>query len=715
MILKDTFPNFYNESSKEGLNLWQTEFADVDFATIDIMVATELQQIAQVEIEDFNRVSKIFLEDCIAAKRHYSDVEKEKLNYLQFINAATAAGLNCHQSLFQNAHDWLIWTLSDEINYGNEVKFDDKRLTDFLNSKNEFISQNALGVIFYWLGNLFYYSWHRGGLKEFADEYYNRFIILVKSYFRKGIPPELGQDQFINTVCHMLAWAINNKKDTAADLATSVEFIFPQVSELNQKKIAMQLATGGAKFTTKKSDVWAKIGLDHFATLLGKHDKLHLHSIYYTNHLDELETDFSEMLGAISTYKDSISHISPIEAKYERAKIFGVIRGLIKKCLEEGKAKLASEVLCSYAGVDEELQALEHQLFIVVNYDRGVLLTSDTSLEKLENNFSQTFVDLIVESNRFLSAKVILDDLPGFNLEEPENLGVPVKSRGREFESKLINHYQFDKLTSDSLNAVESMIVLPGLQHPIQALMMKYMGTTLPINASLEKSLPSRKCNKVLLWCFGTRSSDIEAKLVRGILSASGIEVEVADILSETKESFLMKYYSSEYDLIWLATHGEYNHELPHKSTIEILPEYTIELSELQNTISGSDKQRMIFLNICDGATASTLNALYDIGFGASICGASQAVLSHIWPIEIESALIYGLVYAHFISGGKNYWEAYELTVKTILKGNGDVFRIIDEIVEKYDSEGEAVRLLVNLDKNIRDNIYYWGSGVFYN
>jgi hypothetical protein len=711
MQVGQAFPNTRTGSGVPQHPIWHVELSLASLYNFDALLGQILEMRSRIGMDEFNQIAKNIIEDCIAAKLSCSEDELIRLDFIQFSNAVECASFNAGRGEFTNTHDYLVWALVDEINYGAEASFQLERISAFLASNDTFIALNAMPTLFQWLEILFYYSRHHGGLQSLSDLVYENYLTLIQGLLSNGIPQSLDAGLLVNATCQMLSWGINNKKTSVSSLVQGLESILASQNEENRKTISIQLAAGGAVHSTKTSAEWAEDALNHFPDLLTGHEAVHLYAIFYSDNLETLVADTTNWKEATETYTQSLLQVGSVSLKYERSRIFGTIQGLIIRFLEEGKAKLAISLICDFYDIDEECRNDEDILFLLPNYRHGPLYAKQGNPLTFDRLSDEQYVDVVLQSNRFLSATVTLNDVPDFPLEEPQRLGIPVKEEGERFEELLQEFYQFDKIPTDFLDNLQSMIIVPGYQHPIQSMMLKTVGKTIPINASLQASRPFRECSRVLLWCYGTMTSDLEKVIVAQILGSAGLSVEIADILNESKDSFLTEYSSEDYDLIWVATHGNYDHHQPHKSTISILPEIEILLEELISLNPTTDNSRMLFLNICDGATASTLNSLYDIGFGASLSGHSQVVLSHIWPVETVPAMVYGVLYAHFLSSGKDFWAAFTSTIQKLLEGKESV---IDTIIEYYHGD-DMKDILDQLDDALESNIYYWGSGVFYN
>ena len=710
MKLIDVFPSLF----ANGGNIMQ--LSELDFSKIELnevmLLLTTITQKDHEKIEGKVKDYKGLLENILEAKKVASGEELAKLNFLQFDLCTEMASDLGHRGQFMDCHDWLIYSLSDEINYGETTDFQIQRLKEFLESKDPYTSQNALLIILQWQRILFYYSRHHGGLIDFASSVDDYHSFIIMGLLSGKLPRVAPLEIIVTGASQILAWRINNKKENASEIAVSLADLYEsEISTETKKLIAIQLAFGGYQYTKRTSAEWSALVLTEFEALLNPVEEMQILARFYEEKMDLLAANPDKLYVSIDKYIGTIQSIDPIHRKYEKARIFNVITGVLLKCLENGHFEIANKIISRFYEVDNEILITQNQLYLISNYKTGVLFASPLFIITSEQQRPYFYAEVMQQANRFLSTNISLNDYPGFKLEQPKRHGVPILEEGPAFENVIHTHYELKLLIDSGFEELDSMIIIPGVQHPIQSLMIKVLDKTLPICTSFEKSNPCRQIKKALLWCYGTRTSDLEYSLVKKMMESAGIVVDEINILETSKADFISRYSSASYDLIWVGTHGEFEHYKPHESKIDIHPDGKIELREIMGLIPNTESQRLLFLNICDGATASTLNAVYDIGFGASLANRNQAVLSHIWPIEIVNSFIYGVLFAHFLIIGNSFIEAYTNTVKAFLKGKGNINEALLSYIELDEELGYY---LDKLDEDVGNNIYYWSSGAYY-
>lgn len=112
---------------------------------------------------------------------------------------------------------------------------------------------------------------------------------------------------------------------------------------------------------------------------------------------------------------------------------------------------------------------------------------------------------------------------------------------------------------------------------------------------------------------------------------------------SGNQDDFLRMYQSSEFDLIWIDTHGEYDQFNPHRAGLVVAEGAVVQLGQL---IGRAPTQvvgrRLLVLNACDSAASGPIGAPGGLGLASSLASAKQAVVAHFCPVDQRIALVSG-------------------------------------------------------------------------
>jgi hypothetical protein len=178
------------------------------------------------------------------------------------------------------------------------------------------------------------------------------------------------------------------------------------------------------------------------------------------------------------------------------------------------------------------------------------------------------------------------------------------------------------------------MLVLPSLPAPIQGLMVRQRGWTLPLSMSLHAPLPNRQIRRALVWLQGSMFNQREMDELVPRLEASGLSVDVRSQADMTRERFLHDYGSTDFDLVWVGCHGEVNQLAPTEASLLVAPDGGVGLCGprspglLRGTgqkTSGPERLRL--------RCRVSLRGIGDLSLAGAAVGPTQAVVAHLWPI----------------------------------------------------------------------------------
>src|SRR5688572_19224406 len=169
MTIKDTFPLFFFHYHTQHQAFWQGPLTGDQLDNFIEFAEEIFYKNSVFGTDAFHSCVKYLLEDILSSKTKSTNEELEVLHFLQFYISVRSASFLCHHGLFTQAHDWLVWSISDNIDYDTEVSFQLERLDIFFRLKIPFIGNNKIYIYIEWMTTLFYYSAHQGGLKELAS------------------------------------------------------------------------------------------------------------------------------------------------------------------------------------------------------------------------------------------------------------------------------------------------------------------------------------------------------------------------------------------------------------------------------------------------------------------------------------------------------------------------------------------------------------------
>lgn len=164
-------------------------------------------------------------------------------------------------------------------------------------------------------------------------------------------------------------------------------------------------------------------------------------------------------------------------------------------------------------------------------------------------------------------------------------------------------------------------------------------------------------------------------------------------------------------EIVWISSHGEFKHYEPNISKIEFSHKDAISARDFELLVNFNNKRRLLFLNICEGGACTQNGAFCNLGFPNLLVSCNQDVISHLWMVNSHFAYVFGALFAVGISFfDKNFFEAFEYSLKSIYEGKEKILRELDEIhIDLIDLKERINRANVQWT-----NIIETGSPVYY-
>jgi hypothetical protein len=295
---------------------------------------------------------------------------------------------------------------------------------------------------------------------------------------------------------------------------------------------------------------------------------------------------------------------------------------------------------------------------------------------------------------------------PSFVVTRPERPGIPDLDLGAKFDAIASDHLRFDALREliQSTQDATALVMVPGIPLPIQPLMLREMDVVLPLAVSLQQSRRCRPLARAVILGDATMTSPWERNTVASLLRDA--EVSVRSIPSLTREEFGELYCDEDLDLLWITSHGEYNHSYPDKSALVLGENEAVEMDWLASLAVPTGDRRLLVLNVCNGGHSAAHGGLYGFGIAPLLAGPSQTVISHLWPTAPAIAAAFGVVLAVELARGADHLEAFSSAVKTHFSGPDHVL----DVLRARPGDGSRLAEHVSRSSHDLDNIAHWGS-----
>lgn len=326
---------------------------------------------------------------------------------------------------------------------------------------------------------------------------------------------------------------------------------------------------------------------------------------------------------------------------------------------------------------------------------------------------------LLKIKNEFEGTWTVLTD--GDNSEDIySGSGFPNKHNSKNYYNFLKEFYKCEEIASKIklLNSKEKIRIyeVPWINTPIEAMIGQHINGS--ISTLIEgKSLDQSQIKKVLIWSDPDSSlpiSELEKGAVLHILkSKENIDLEIYSNDECSRELFIEKYRDSDFDLIYLMCHGNFNFDNPSASELFISKDDTIQLNELIENMPKRDAKRLLVLNACQtGSSSIRYTGMNFIGFGPSLTNQYQSIIGHLWPVLSIDAMIFGIMLTYYLAESKQWGDAINFARKDLLLNKHDlVDKFIKQLELPYDSD--LIRILEKETVKLNELIS-WGSSCLF-
>lgn len=634
------------------------------------------------------------------------------LQLMQFMVATLCAYEAYRGQELTDVGNWIGWALSPEIGDGLEAKVETARLQAF--EGVPFIATwpelPSLRVMFF--SSFFHYARARTAMRPIAQEFWPLAVLTVR---RAMADTPLVQVQEALLATHLLEWAVKEDQGRAQELTPEVE------SWINNERLTREvrghlcvsMSTLAGKYSTLPAVEWASIALAKFGDVLHQATRLQLHATAAS--VDDTESvDFTlaEMRAVQTEQKSSRSPVNFARyAGYMLDSVFPLIRGAFLA----GKYDLVIEALRAWYLPDAAESATTPSLLITVPFDStGWHVLSSFHHQHVTRDSQQLLERLTRYTNEFYGIAKTVAYADNSNLSIPERPGVPLVDAMVDLEPTLKEVFCCADLDAgvEDPHLISAQLVFPAECNPVQAIQLKAWNRTWPIASSLRTPLPDAPIRRALVWCGGaTMTEEMEAHFVAHVLRSSKVAVEVVVATEVDVLDFMQVYGRADLDLIWVISHGEFDHWLPHDVKLQISHAgVKVGLEALWDAMPVRDTRRLLVLNVCDGARYVEAGAIPRVGLAPGLAGPEQATISHLWPVLPFPSAAFGACLALSLAKGLPFFASYTEAMRRVQAEPP----VLAEVLRNEAGDGlELPQRLANRSDAL-NSIQLWGSAAFY-
>jgi hypothetical protein len=629
--------------------------------------------------------------------------------FAQFIFATEALYKAYENHELTEMGDWIGWAFSEDLVESHTKELHIGRIVDFYSSPTLISWPGFMPTMVKFFGAFYFYARERTAMNNIARDLWVSatlsFETIMKMPAHHIDPPEVFLG--LNLAC----WAAKEAPELAKVFVPQLESTAENDSLPNQFRALLYsgLSTSAGFYSSKTSSEWAQKALVECDDSLRDADKMQLLSTVYAG---TEGGDPSTLLSQIDLVQRHLkSQLEEIAFFRDAAIRSGAIQPFIVKTVNASDTELTLQGLrLWYQLPSDEFSITAKQLYLSIPFGEHGYSSVVGSEKIFIERDSQAFLeDLVHASNKFLGVAKSIAYADNSGLRIPDRIGIPMYGDSTDYESAMKKGYCPSPYLFNSEPLYQ--LILDNECNPVQATQLKEWGKTWPIASSLSIPKPDRKPKNVLIWCGGgSLTEGLEAEAIKQIFERAGATVEVVSYEETAQRDFTTAYEDDCYDVIWVASHGTYDHWSPKKVTMHVAESKSVSLADLWNKAPIREERRLLFLNICDGARFEERGYLPKIGLAPGLACADQATISHLWPVLGYPAAAFGAYLAYYIAEGTSFFDAYKLAMLSVRK---TTYTIAEDLTSKI---GDGFELIQQLRRKEEDysSIEFYGSAAFY-
>ncbi len=530
--------------------------------------------------------------------------------------------------------------------------------------------------------------------------------------------PQFINREDIHLGIYVLTWMAKEQPSMAVELAEKFEgyATSKRLAKWQRYAFALALSTTAGNFSSKGSQYWVNHALDKLNAHATEMDRVQLNAARMrsgTHASDDAEALLSLMDIARSKHSEGQT---PVQIAREAAYAKEQVQPYFVKVLALARGDLILRGLQTWyrQGSIQDSPDPQRILFSMPFGETASSLLCGGKLVELVRETQVPLVKLSMVMDLFLQTYTTVAGADNSNRTIPERPGYPA-----EIQEGLL-----DALTEAYCPAglqvpgdPTAQLILPTDGHPVQATQLSNWGRTWPIASSLARPREDRTVRKALLWGGGGAvSAGMELDMVEHALSSAGIEVVRPNAQIYTEELFFRLYRDADFDLVWVASHGEFDHWKPHEVQLELASELPrVGLEKLWTLAPETEGRRLLVLNICDGARFADPGLLPRVGLAPGMAAGWQATISHLWPVRMYPSAAFGALLGHAISRRLSYFDAYVTALQGLRKYAQDIAADLEQLYGRR-TDGSKFELIERLERQEADfsRIETWGSAAFF-
>ena len=605
--------------------------------------------------------------------------------------------------------DWVGWSLTADLVEGPEQALEVGRLVRFLDPVAR-TWPPFFNIYITWFDHFFYYARARSAMFNIAMFALPIVVPFLQMESRTGVTSTVAK-----AIANVLTWSVQEQPEAAPALIAMLEAVAGNAAADGRARLiaAMTLGSRPGALSVAGRQHWRTVALNDLSQWHEAHERLQLLVEEFGAHDDELL--FREILREIDAHQAWMNVYDPADIEVQRGleAHSTFVQVALHSCLSRRQPDRITALLAHWYRIPDA-DAVESGTLLIQApfFDQGPIMLLGAQFQHTPDDPQGRLVTLTDASNRFFGT---FNSVAGNSTAapyQPDRPGVIDDTWGSAFEELLAQVYVPGPVVLEG-QAFSRQLVIPSKAHPVQAVQLRTSGQSAPIAASFRRPHADRAVRRVALWSGAdSLTEEIERSTVAAMFRASGAEVAVVVSHEASIEQFLDLYQSHNFDVVWLMSHGVFDHYAPKSATIMVdSNEAQIGISDLLARAPTSSERRLLVLNVCDGGRFEEVGVLPRVGLATAVASPAQATISHLWPIQPLAAAAFGALLAQHLARSLSYYDAFAQTHLTLHAGAG---RIVQTLRASGVAEADSLIQRIENATLKFENLAYSGSGAFY-
>jgi hypothetical protein len=700
---KDLFPSLRSHIARD----FDVDLTDSSLV-LALLEAADRVLFESSSLREQEQTALAILSDVDAARQSLSaERALALLDHLQLLVGMQVATRGLAAGDLSATHEWLLRALGIAYGGDDEYEIPIDAIHLYRRHSTDDLRADAAEIAAAWMAVLFAHAWRSGDHRDLATLFFQPSLELLDAGSR--LHPSVGpnSDVGIQLLVHRMQWAVDYAPSAAADARWRLLHAVASgtVSESAERLASLCLACTAPLEGEQHQEQQAEAALARWGSELHAQERLQLLLSAAGGRVERVLEYMPALLNELAEVRAAVDHRSSrvSERLFHQGQSFRMLGPAVRPLAEAGKVISAVKLLTGWVADPDHPQPVEAPLLALLTHPVGTLWATEGRTAPQLGSTHDDMLELTKAINRFLRTTLLFRD-PRFDAEPVTGVpGLPDGNYADEYAKAAIAHLRIDALAALNVRP-ETLVVAPALPIPLQALLLRELDWVPTVSVSYRAPDRDRPLLRVaLLEDVRMETALWEVDLVSALMAGIGATV----VREPASFKAFGKYYEDpSIDLLWLASHAQFEHLRPEQSAI-MLGNDCVGLDALAALREPkSEGRRLIVLNTCDAGMSAPLGGLMGFGLGPSIASPHQAVVSHLWATWSIVAACFGVGLAASLAHGSSFAAAYADATRLLIAGRKDLV----ECLEKYGAAASPLRNSVEMTDIPYDSVESWGS-----